>query len=105
MTFQDKSIQCFDCGATFTFTPEEQASFQSKGFTNSPKRCPTCRQTRKEKQASAGQKNLMPSYQSQRQTFAATCSRCGKSTQVPFQPREGRAVYCRDCYSSVRVSR
>jgi len=105
MTFQDKPIQCFDCGVTFTFTPEEQASFQSKGFTNSPKWCPTCRQSRKERQASTGQRDHIPGYQSQRQTFTATYSRCGNSTQVLFQPREGRAVYCRDCYSSVRVSR
>jgi CxxC-x17-CxxC domain-containing protein len=24
---------------------------------------------------------------------------------VPFEPREGRPVYCRDCYSTVKVSR
>lgn len=27
MAFQDKPIQCFDRGVTFTFIPEEQASF------------------------------------------------------------------------------
>ena len=35
----------------------------------------------------------------------ATCAQCGKATQVPFEPREGRAVYCRDCYNSIRASR
>ncbi|MCL4396918.1 zinc-binding protein, partial [Candidatus Parvarchaeota archaeon] len=24
---------------------------------------------------------------------------CGKETEVPFQPQEGRPVYCRDCYN------
>jgi CxxC-x17-CxxC domain-containing protein len=24
---------------------------------------------------------------------------------VPFQPREDRPVYCRDCYNKVRLSR
>jgi len=47
MSFQDKSIQCSDCGATFTFSVEEQELFQSKGYTNEPKRCTPCRQARK----------------------------------------------------------
>ena len=47
MSFQDKSIQCSDCGATFTFSVEEQEFFQSKGYVNEPKRCPECRQARK----------------------------------------------------------
>jgi len=47
MVFQEKSIKCSDCGTTFDFSAGEQEFFQSKGFTNEPKRCPTCRQTRK----------------------------------------------------------
>ena len=47
MTFYDKSIRCSDCGTTFTFTIGEQEFFQSKGFTNEPKRCPSCRRTNK----------------------------------------------------------
>lgn len=105
MSFQEKSIQCFDCGATFKFTIEEQEFFSSKGYTNEPKRCPSCRQTRKERQGSSGYQKSNSSYQSQRQMFHATCSRCGKDTEVPFQPREGRPVYCRECYSTVKVPR
>ncbi|PIU75642.1 hypothetical protein COS75_03220 [Candidatus Pacearchaeota archaeon CG06_land_8_20_14_3_00_35_12] len=26
------------------------------------------------------------------------CSECGKEAEVPFKPREGTPVYCRDCY-------
>ena len=47
MTFNDKSIQCSDCGATFTFTTGEQEFYQSKGFTNEPKRCLSCRRANK----------------------------------------------------------
>ena len=43
MSFQDKSLQCSDCGATFTFSAGEQEFFQSRGYTNEPKRCPSCR--------------------------------------------------------------
>ena len=95
MSFQDKSLQCSDCGTTFTFTAEEQEFFQSKGYTNEPKRCPSCRQARK------AQRYGDDSYgsRSRRQMFPAVCAQCGKETEVPFQPREGRPVYCSDCYS------
>jgi CxxC-x17-CxxC domain-containing protein len=26
-----------------------------------------------------------------------TCSECGKEGEVPFKPREGAPVYCREC--------
>lgn len=100
MSFTDKSIQCSDCGTTFTFTAGEQELFASKGYTNEPKRCPTCRQARKtERTGSTGR-----SYGTQRQMFAATCAQCGKETEVPFEPRGGRPVYCSTCYSKVRLN-
>jgi CxxC-x17-CxxC domain-containing protein len=30
--------------------------------------------------------------------FPVKCATCGKDTQVPFEPRSGRPVYCSDCY-------
>jgi hypothetical protein len=51
MTFNDKSIQCSDCRSTFTFTAGEQEFYQSKGFTNEPKRCPSCRRANKERRS------------------------------------------------------
>ncbi len=33
------------------------------------------------------------------------CSDCGKDTQVPFEPQEGRPVYCRDCFQKHRPKR
>ena len=47
MSFEDKSIQCSDCGTEFTFSGGEQEFYQSKGFTNEPKRCPECRRANK----------------------------------------------------------
>ena len=105
MSFEDKQLTCADCSASFTFSADEQEFFQTKGYTNEPKRCPTCRQARKERQGTSSYQRSNTSYQSQRQMFPATCSRCGKTTEVPFEPREGRPVYCRECYSSVKVSR
>ncbi len=98
MSFEDKSLQCSDCGATFTFSASEQELFKSKGYTNEPKRCPTCRQSRKSERYGT-------SSGPQRQLFPAVCAECGKETQVPFEPRSGRPVYCSDCYRKVKLGR
>jgi CxxC-x17-CxxC domain-containing protein len=106
MSFQDKSIQCFDCGTTFTFSAEEQEQFASRGYTNEPKRCPSCRQARKARQyRNNGNSYGNDSYRSPRQMFPVKCSECGKDTEVPFEPHNGRPVYCSDCYNKVRLSR
>jgi len=47
MDFQDKSIRCSDCGVTFTFSADEQEFYQSKGYTNEPNHCASCRSLRK----------------------------------------------------------
>jgi CxxC-x17-CxxC domain-containing protein len=99
MSFQDKSIQCADCGATFVFSAEDQEFFRSKGYDNAPKRCPECRRSRKSQQSGYS------SDRSQRQMFPATCAECGKSTQVPFEPRGTKPVYCSDCYRKVSPAR
>ena len=99
MGFEDKSLQCSDCGATFTFSAEEQEFFASKGYTNEPKRCPACRQARK------AERYGNSSYGSSRQMFPVICAECGKETEVPFQPRDDRPVYCRDCYNKIRLSK
>jgi len=54
MSFEDKSIQCSDCGATFIFSTGEQEFFQSKGFTNEPRRCPDCRRANKSRRSQSG---------------------------------------------------
>ncbi len=101
MSFEDKSLQCSDCGATFTFSAEEQEFFASKGYTNDPKRCPLCRQSRKAERYGDGGYG----YRARRQMFSAVCAECGVDCEVPFEPREGRPVYCSDCYNKIKVSR
>ena len=101
MSLQNKTLSCVDCGAAFDFTVEEQEFHQSKGFTNEPKRCPTCRQARKSEQggSSYGGSGGGGGYSSApRQMFPVKCATCGKDTEVPFQPRGDRPVYCSDCY-------
>ena len=105
MSFQDKSIQCSDCGTTFTFSAEEQELFQSRGYVNEPKRCPSCRQERKALRYGNSYRNDSYGYRPQREMFPATCAECGKDTEVPFEPRGDKPVYCSDCYRKVRLSR
>jgi CxxC-x17-CxxC domain-containing protein len=99
MTYTEKSLQCSDCGRSFPFTAEEQEFFATKGFTNEPKRCPTCRSARKVERSGSDSGS---SYNNRgpRQMFPTTCAQCGKKTEVPFQPRGDRPVYCRDCYAA-----
>ena len=97
MGFVDKTLQCAECGTSFTFTASEQEFFASKGFTNEPKRCPECRQARKQQRRSQGGYD---SYRT-REMFPAVCASCGKDTQVPFEPKEDRPVYCSDCYAKI----
>jgi CxxC-x17-CxxC domain-containing protein len=34
--------------------------------------------------------------------YKADCSNCGKSTMVPFEPKEGRPVYCKECMFKIK---
>ncbi len=102
MSYQDKSLTCADCGASFTFSADEQELFKTRGYLNEPKRCPACRQAKRTaRNGSSGSSN----FGARRQMFTVTCSSCGKSTEVPFEPRGDRPVYCSDCYRKVRGNR
>jgi CxxC-x17-CxxC domain-containing protein len=95
---QDKTLTCSDCGTQFSFTAREQEFFASKGFSQ-PSRCPDCRAARKAQRDSGGYGG--GSYSSgPRQMYPAVCASCGKETEVPFQPRGDRPVYCSDCFRS-----
>ena len=100
MTFENKTLTCTDCSATFTFSVEDQEFFQSKGYTNDPKRCPQCREARKTDRSGGSSQ-----YGGERQMFTTTCSECGKTAEVPFVPRGDRPVYCHDCFRKVSPRR
>ncbi len=96
MRFQDKTLTCQDCGKSFTFTVEEQRFHAEKGYMNVPKRCPDCRRAHREgREERGGHEYGRPG----RKMYSATCAQCGKRTEVPFQPRGDRPVYCSDCYA------
>jgi CxxC-x17-CxxC domain-containing protein len=39
-----------------------------------------------------------------RQMFKATCAECKQECEVPFQPKEGKPVYCKSCYAKKKGS-
>ncbi len=118
----DRTIQCRDCGQEFTFTAGEQAFYQERGFSE-PQRCQSCRAARKAQRNDGG--SYGSSYDSgygsgggsygasrggggggyssgPRQMYPAVCSSCNKETEVPFQPRNDKPVYCRECFQERR---
>ena len=48
MSYDDRNLTCADCGQSFIFSADDQAYHAEKGYTNEPKRCPTCRQSRRD---------------------------------------------------------
>ena len=82
--YEDKTLTCCDCGNEFIFSASEQEFYAEKGFQNEPRRCKACRDARKAQNGNGG---------------------APRETQVPFQPRGDRPVYCRDCFEAQRQNR
>ena len=126
--YNDKNLTCADCGQEFVFTASEQDFYAQRNFTE-PRRCPSCRASRKAaRNAESGGRWLQlrwlqrrwlvqrrwlrhggggGSYggsrdRGPREMFTATCSNCGREAQVPFRPTSGKPVYCSDCFRSMR---
>ncbi len=123
---EDRQLTCADCGQSFTFTAQEQDFYSERGF-QEPKRCKPCRETRKSRgpgggggrgygggggggrgdragagsgrgpRGGGGMRDRGP-----RQLYPATCAECGVQTEVPFEPKGDRPVYCRDCFKTAR---
>lgn len=100
MAFADKTLICRDCGKEFVFSAGEQEFFREKGFAHDPTRCPECRAARRGNPRSGGSDNPRP-----RRMYSVICADCGAQTEVPFEPRGDRPVYCRDCFEKHRTSR
>jgi CxxC-x17-CxxC domain-containing protein len=100
MSYRDQQLTCAECGRAFTDTADDQAYRAGRGYANTPRRCPDCRAARRaggggysEDRSGGGGSG------GSRQLYDVVCSACGKETQVPFQPRGDRPVYCSDCFS------
>ncbi|HEX8815022.1 MAG TPA: zinc-ribbon domain containing protein [Terriglobales bacterium] len=95
MEFQDRVLQCIDCGIEFLFTAGEQLFFYDKHLRNEPKRCKACKAKRV---AILNHHEEVPN----RVATRMTCSACGRETTVPFKPTQNRPVFCRECFQQRR---
>src|SRR5713226_8202299 len=87
LSFSDKTLTCRDCSAQFTFTAGEQEFYASKGLTNEPVRCPSCRTVRKASRVNSDvddnggyvKYGTFASFggRTPRQMHPATCAECG----------------------------
>lgn len=84
--FYEKILKCSDCGSEFVFTKGEAAFYVEKHFLNLPKRCRSCREKNKGKKRDGAETEIK-------------CSGCGKTDTVPFEPTQGRPVFCRSCFN------
>ena len=107
MAYTDKTLVCVDCGMEITFSAADQEFHAARGYQD-PKRCPTCRQARRSERGGGGGYGgggYGGGPRAPRTMYDAVCSQCGAATQVPFQPRQDRPVYCDDCFAKQRASR
>ncbi|MER3430017.1 MAG: zinc-binding protein [Blastocatellia bacterium] len=85
----DLETTCVQCNETFLFTEKEQEIFYQRNLMP-PQRCPKCRSKRAATAEDAPKR------------FDIICDYCGKRDQVPFQPKVGRPVLCKDCHEAAR---
>ncbi|MCO5221000.1 MAG: zinc-ribbon domain containing protein [Thermomicrobiales bacterium] len=116
---ESHALVCVDCQKAFSFSEEEERFYQQRGF-RTPVRCLDCRAARRAARNADLIRNTDPESswtetlghyggatngsrsngQRRGSGFPAVCAQCGKETVVPFEPRSGRPVYCRDCFTS-----
>jgi len=94
----DRTITCVSCGQGFIFSATEQELFASRGFTNEPKRCPSCRAVRRAQMGGDSGHEGVGAIQ--RQMYEGPCAGCGEIARVPFQPKGVRPVYCQTCFQA-----
>lgn len=125
----EQTLVCQDCEQTFAFSIAEQAFYAERGFRH-PARCPECRAKRRAERhaevikshessaavawnegfgnyggaVGAGSSRPRRAARTGGAHFAypAICSACGRDTEVPFPPRRGRPVFCRECFDARR---
>ena len=86
----DVEITCVQCKEVFNFSQSEQEKFYQRNMM-SPQRCLKCRSKK------AAQGDNAP------KRFEIVCDNCGKHDHVPFQPKVGRSVMCKDCFQASRT--
>jgi CxxC-x17-CxxC domain-containing protein len=85
----DMEIPCVQCKEIFVFTEKDQEIFYQRNMM-APQRCPRCRSKKAATSEHAPER------------WEMVCDNCGKHDTVPFQPKVGRSVLCKECHESSR---
>jgi CxxC-x17-CxxC domain-containing protein len=110
VTYVDRTLSCVDCAVEFIHSAADQEYYVQKGFVSDPKRCTSCRASRRAardggydvREIGGPRGYERGDDRPMREYFAVICSSCGNQAQVPFKPRMDRPVYCSDCFRTVR---
>ncbi|MBC7798157.1 MAG: zinc-ribbon domain containing protein [Pyrinomonadaceae bacterium] len=94
----DLEIKCLQCQETFSFNEKDQELFYRRNQPQ-PQRCNNCRPANKKTDS----KGILEGAKPPR--YEITCDRCGKVDYVPFVPKIGRAVLCKDCHGISLIQR
>ena len=87
----DVEIPCVQCKEIFVFSEKEQENFYQRNMMT-PQRCQKCRTKKAAARSNEGTKKR----------FEIVCDHCGKHDSVPFQPKVGRSVLCKECFEAGR---
>jgi CxxC-x17-CxxC domain-containing protein len=112
MDFEDKTLKCVECGSEFVFSADEQKFYQEKGLRNEPKRCLTCRQTKRQQRHSfnrggsgggmGGGMGGGRRFNTEKIQSEIVCAACGQKATVPFKPTQNKPVYCNECFAKTK---
>ncbi|MGI8494259.1 MAG: CxxC-x17-CxxC domain-containing protein [Pyrinomonadaceae bacterium] len=83
----DIDVPCVQCREVFLFTEKDQELFYQRNMP-SPQRCAKCRTKKSGAAANSSAR------------FEIICDHCGKHDRVPFQPKAGRTVLCKECHQA-----
>ena len=111
MIYTDRVLACVDCGVNFVHSAADQEYYATKGFGSEPKRCTSCRASRRTTRdgsasgpgaTAGGPRGYGRTDGAAREFFVAICTGCGNQAQVPFKPRTDKPVYCSDCFRTLK---
>ena len=91
MSYADRNLTCADCGIEFVHSAADQEFYAQKGFASDPKRCPSCRASRRASRESSSYGGYdvrdiggprgyeRGDDRPAREYFAVICSKCGNA--------------------------
>lgn len=85
----DIEIPCVQCKEIFVFSEKDQDQYYQRNMMQ-PQRCMRCRSKK------AALRDDAPTR------YEIVCDHCGRHDTVPFQPKTGRSILCKECHESSR---